>query len=366
MKAVVIKRLNKRIARASVNADKLTPYEPGDIVEVVDILNGDDIDGNSIWYQLDDGTYVWSGGIAGNKDMPIMNAEENTNPSNGALQWWHTQFGIPEIWSKGYRGQDVKVAILDSGINVNHIEFNGGRISLLNGKSASTIYDKDGHGTMCAGVVGAKGVSKCSGIAPDAELMVDQVYLSPVDGYAASTLVNSINNAISAGADVISLSLGGTTDEDEIKQINAALKQAEQKGIVVVAAIGNNGNATGDFPAISDYCISIGAVGQGMELSSFTNRYSKLDLCAPGEEMFTPSIKNRFKPPSNTIEENSFYKMAEGTSFATPYVAGVVALMLSKEKKTPQQVKEELLASAKVNNSNGFEYRLINPQQIFK
>lgn len=70
MKGVVNKRLNKRVQGASVNAEKLNPYEVGDVVEIVEILNGDDIDGNNVWYRLDDGTFVWSGGIDGSAEMP--------------------------------------------------------------------------------------------------------------------------------------------------------------------------------------------------------------------------------------------------------------------------------------------------------
>ncbi|MFT6244267.1 MAG: subtilisin family serine protease [Salibacteraceae bacterium] len=280
-----------------------------------------------------------------------------------SLQWWHNNFGLPEIWgAKGIRGQGIKIAILDSGININHVEFGKNKVIYSKKQSDKDPIDRFGHGTNCASVAGAKEI----GVAPDVELIIGKVYNSPGDGYYADELSEAIRNVVKLGANVISLSLGGTTDQKDKKLIGDAIDFAFDNQVVVVAAIGNKVNSSaGLFPGTYKNCISIGSINESREISAFTIKASELDICAPGENIYAASIKYKFKEHTNSIEENTFYSIVEGTSIATPFVAGVIALMLSSKKYSPSDIKKQLIENSDSMEVNGFIYRVINPKKIF-
>ena len=130
MKGIVNTFLNERVKEPSVNAANPVYYEPGDVVEIVDILNGQEYDGNKVWYQLDNGAYVWSGGVQGTYEI-----DQEIQDQGRHSEVFNTVPGT---------GKGIGIAILDSGINVNHVHLSK-RVKLyesyLEGKVKDNITD---------------------------------------------------------------------------------------------------------------------------------------------------------------------------------------------------------------------------------
>jgi subtilisin family serine protease len=267
----------------------------------------------------------------------------NTNTSNLDL------IKAPEVWAKGYTGQGVIVAVLDTGVglnysginywkNINEIANNGldddgnGYIDDYDGWNS---YDNNGtisagdHGTHVAGIIGDRN----HGVAYGAKIMPVQVFGAGASWYAVE---RGIYYAVNNGANVINMSLGSGAFDF----IKTALAYAESKGVIVVSAAGNSGGesigVSPIYPAgfATEYGIAVGSTNTSGGLSYFSNR-AGLDpkmiyVTAPGENI------------SSVNGDKS------GTSMASPHVAGVVALMLSANPNlTPKEVKDTLIGTTR-------------------
>jgi thermitase len=175
--------------------------------------------------------------------------------------------------------------------------------------SDGTVDSAVGHGTFVAGMV--------SLVAPAARILPLRVLDG--DGHGTVFAVSqAILDAVAAGADVINLSFG--TDKDaESKVVTEALRTAREKGVVVVAAAGNQGSKREHFPASKKDVWSVGALDSGNEhLAAFSNRGGWVDLATSGENVLGPV-------PGNA------YARWSGTSVAAPLVAGQAALLTSAQ-----------------------------------
>lgn len=226
-----------------------------------------------------------------------------------------------DAWEIETGNENVVVAIIDTGIDINHDEF-AGRISPLSYNSytetvgLSAVIDDHGHGTMVAGVIGAnkdngKGIA---GIAQNVKLLVIKANVPTEGKFQDNALINGIYYAIEQGVDIINMSLGGTYLNPQTK---TALDVAKNAGIVVVAAAGNDGTNDLFYPAAFATTLSISAIDAQKTLASFSNYGSTIDLTAPGVGIVTTS-------------RNNGYVTTSGTSFASPQVAGVLALLISR------------------------------------
>ncbi|MHB9116575.1 MAG: S8 family peptidase [Thermoleophilia bacterium] len=236
-------------------------------------------------------------------------------------QWGPRAVGLPEVWDSvtGVRG--VTVAVIDTGLNPAIPDF-AGRIvhphSVLTGdQNPHSWLDTLGHGTGAAAIAAATGDDGVgiAGAAWGVGVMPVKVgegsYLDLVDEIAGVVW------AVEHGASVINMSFG-STDESEAEKV--AVRWALDRGAVVVAAAGNYGPAYGvEFPAAYAGVVSVGSVDRSEMRSSFSARGVDLDIVAPGEDVATWALGAR----AWEVEDR------EGTSFASPLVAGVAALMLS-------------------------------------
>jgi subtilisin family serine protease len=247
-----------------------------------------------------------------------------------------------DVWSMGYDGTGIRICIIDTGIDPNHCDFPSGKIVGWADYvgSSSTPYDDHGHGTHCASI--AAGADSPYGVAPGAYLMAAKVLNSSGSG-TTTAIVNGIDWGVYNGADVESLSLGGSGG-DGTSALAQECNWAVNQGVVVVVAAGNSGSSccTINTPGDATNVITVGASDKSDALASFSSRGPttdgriKPDITAPGVSIYA----------ADSGTSCSDVGMS-GTSMATPHMAGVAALMLdARGTATPLQIKYCIGATA--------------------
>lgn len=291
-----------------------------------------------------------------------------------SYQWHLHMLQLEEAWDIT-RGRDTVVAILDTGVAFEDYsiferapDFDGTTFVNPYDAVSGDVHPNDdqGHGTHVAGTVsqtsndgyGTAGVANHAAIMP--------VKVCVIIGCPGSAIADGIVWAVDHGADVINLSLGGSQVMDEERE---ALAYAEQHGVVVVAATGNGGedgvgDATLDYPSAIGTVVAVGAV----DINSVRTGYSNygtgegkvLDIVAPGGDLDTDY--NGDKLGDGVVQQTFAFSCSnapfnyrdflwcfyQGTSMASPHVAGVAALLLAEYPSlTPAEVREVLFCSAK-------------------
>lgn len=235
--------------------------------------------------------------------------------------WGYKHIKTPLAKQNAYTGKGIKIAVVDSGINRNHPDLKiAGGVSFIEG--VSTYNDAKGHGTHVAGVIGAQDNSIGTiGVAPDAKLYSVKVLSGQGIGTLAG-VVSGIEWAIQNEMDIINLSLTTDTAASSLKEI---LQKAHDEGIMIVAAAGNAETVqkTNDvlYPARFSSVIAVGSVNQNNQKSDFSYQGPSLELTAPGE-----NIKSAFVNTYTETQED--YSISKGTSVATPFVSGTIALYM--------------------------------------
>ncbi len=250
-------------------------------------------------------------------------------------QWGINQASFPEAWANvPSNGAGVKVAVLDSGVQATHPDLAGAVVAgsdrVVAGGDGTN--DQNGHGTHVAGIIGARaqGIGGVGG-APMSTIMTVRVLDANGQG-DISQLINGINFAVGNGAQVISMSLGGP---DTSPSLQTTVEAAIASGVVVVAAAGNDGSCTAEYPAAYPGVISVAATGQGVDtLAPFSQHGPDVDLAAPGTNIWSDYL-------------GSTYLSMSGTSMATPFVSAAAALVVAKcPGITPAQVEYRLESTA--------------------
>ncbi|MFF7177700.1 S8 family serine peptidase [Streptomyces sp. NPDC008121] len=261
--------------------------------------------------------------------------------------------GAPEAWSAGYDGKGVKVAVLDTGIDVNHPDFAGlidGTASFVPGEA---VTDVNGHGSHVAGTIVGSGSASGGdnkGVAPGADLFVGKV-LGGAEGYGQDSWVMAgMQWAAESGADVVNMSLGDsypTDGSDPMSQTVDAL--SAQYGTLFVIAAGNAGPESISSPGAAASALTVAATDKDDRLASFSSTgplaYSgamKPDISAPGVAITAARSQEM------TDGGEGLYRTISGTSMATPHVAGAAAILAQRHPDwTGAQLKEHLMSTAK-------------------
>ncbi len=279
---------------------------------------------------------------------------------------------VSETWNS-YRGENVKVAVIDTGCYTSHEDFNGTNIktiskNMVSGTTGlSAVNDAHGHGTTSAATIAAAVNGKGgTGIAPNVELIV----LKCVDAnnaFSNTAINNALQYCIDNDVDVINMSIQGynvysnfsstyvedfgnytvnTTSSGIMTptQFSTKIKACHDAGITLVAAAGNYNTSKESYPAANDYVIAVGSTGltSATSKAGYSNYGDWLDISAPGY-VYTPSL-------SGTDQ----YSVTNGTSFSAPLVTGAIALYKSKyPDATPDQIEEALKATAQPINWQG-------------
>lgn len=292
----------------------------------------------------------------------IRRSQELTDNPFFTAQWHYPLINLPAAWEvAGADGTDAIVAVLDTGVLLNHPDLVGQFVSGYDFvSSVSSSRDGDGidpdpsdpgdspigessfHGTHVAGTIAAANNSQGGvGVAYGARIMPLRVLGQDGSGTDADLiqairfaagLSNTSGTLPSRRADVINMSLGGPGASISLQQ---AVDAAVSAGVIVVAAAGNEATDVPSFPAAYENAVSVTAVGPDLRLAPYSNFGSTVDITAPGGNMLADRTGDG-RPDGilSTWGDDSggsiafTYALMQGTSMATPHVAGVAALMV--------------------------------------
>ncbi|WP_445524217.1 S8 family peptidase [Streptomyces cyslabdanicus] len=245
------------------------------------------------------------------------------------------QIGAPTAWQSGYTGKGVKIAVLDTGVDATHADLKSQVIAAKNFSTAKNTNDAFGHGTHVASIAagtGAKSGGKYKGVAPDAKILNGKVLDD--DGYGDdSNILAGMEWAAQEGADIVNLSLGGP-DMPGIDPLKEAVDRlSAEKGILFTIAAGNEGPGTLGSPGSADAALTVGAVDKKDKLADFSSTGPRVgdgaikpDVTAPGVAITAAAAKGSLI--AQEVGENpAGYLTIDGTSMATPHVAGAAALL---------------------------------------
>jgi thermitase len=286
---------------------------------------------------------------------PSMKVQATFTPDD---PFWNAQWGPQKVgadwaWNTTVGSQDVLVAVVDTGIDYNHPDLAGNYVPLgfnwvgMN----SDPRDDFGHGTHCAGIIGAV-LNNSVGIAGLAQvhIMAEKVLDSYGSGYW-DWVANGIINATDCGAKIISMSLGGYGDS---QLVHDAVKYAYSRGVLLVAAAGNDNTETKSYPAAYEEVVAVAATDQYDNKAYFSNWGDWIELAAPGVGIL--STMPTYYVTLNGYGYSMNYDYLDGTSMACPHVAGVAALIWSLyPNKTRDWVRLWLRDTADDLGTPGFD-----------
>ena len=274
------------------------------------------------------------------------------------------QIGAPKAWAAGYDGKGVKIAVLDTGVDATHPDLKGQVVAAKNFSPAPDTTDKVGHGTHVASIAagtGAKSGGTYKGVAPGARILNGKVLDD--DGYGDdSGILAGMEWAADQGAQIVNMSLGGT-DTPEVDPLEAAVnKLSAEKGVLFTIAAGNAGPESVGSPGSADAALTVGAVDDKDALAPWSSTGPrtgdgavKPDVTAPGVDITAASAKGSVI--AREVGENPpGYVTIEGTSMATPHVAGAAAILKQRHPDwTYTELKGALTGSAKGGAYTPFE-----------
>jgi len=254
-------------------------------------------------------------------------------PRQNAIGWGARAMRLDQL-PPHFRGQGIKIAVIDSGAATSHDNLNRIRagFDIMNKRTDPSTWTEDtlGHGSHCTGVIGASDPAwGIRGFAPEAEIHVCKLF----PGGQISQLIEALEYCIEHGIDVVNMSLGGGAPSEALER---QIVRARQAGVACIAAAGNSGGPVqypasspnvlavaalgklGEFPPDSYHTetVSPDADGQGYFSAKFSCFGPQVDVCAPGVAIVSAV------PPNN-------FAAWDGTSMAAPHITGLAALILA-------------------------------------
>jgi len=326
------------------------------------------------WYKDRDGHFYWGGGLieSTSTSHPLNEISADVKIENKLF----SKLQIDKIWDEGETGQDATVAILDSGIAIGCTDLvdavaNGVSGGFANAAhrmknfvpGSSSMEDDKGHGSHCAGLIASRNSNHAVGIAKGCKLYVGKITDSG-SRPSGETMINAIRWAagLDDGSpqdiDIISMSCGSLLNDPDMKP---TIDEAVNKGKILVFAIGNRDPESlplgGFFPALFDEAISVGAVDFDDQYQGYSYQSPNLRITCPGTNI-----------ESYWIGGNT--QLETGTSQSAAICAGIIALLVSKLKKTGetniQKRIKDLLQTSSTKNIDGFVYRIVEPLKLYR
>ncbi len=278
-------------------------------------------------------------------------------------QWALSAMNLSSAWEFEKGSYDILVAVIDSGIDRDNPDLYNADIRL--GWDVifdeAVDWDSTGHGTLVSGIIGAS-TNNGNGISAvnwNVAIVPYRVTYSDGEAYS-SDIASAIYVATDLGIDVINISLGGPTNDPVLSN---AITYAVSKGVIIVAAAGNDGTATYMYPASNTGVIGVGSINELNSVSYFSQHNDKIDVVAPGEDIIS------------TADYIScgycYYEMVSGTSFSSPYVAGVAALAKAYfPGLTPAKFESILKYSSRDFGATGYDiyygYGVVDAERVLR
>ncbi len=296
----------------------------------------------------------------------IYKAYFTPNDPAFAVQWHLTQIKVERAWDIS-TGEGVTVAVLDSGVNSAGPDGFGGRLvagySAVNPLNPDFTEDNNGHGTHVAGTIAQQtnNAAGVAGIAYNASVMPVKV-LNRMGRGTTRQITDGIRWAADHGADVINMSLGGYGNSQALED---AVNYAFNRGVVLVAASGNEGATEVAYPAAYENCIAVGAIRYDEVVADYSNRGLALDIVAPGGDVAEDLNEDGYA--DGVLQETFRFSFAgralgwwypfwQGTSMASAHVAGVAALIIAVNPGyTPDAVRDAISNTAKDLGAPGWD-----------
>ncbi|MBS2552746.1 type VII secretion-associated serine protease mycosin [Catenulispora sp. NL8] len=255
--------------------------------------------------------------------------------ASAAVPWAQTRLDLSRVWPLT-RGDGVKVAVIDTGVDAGVPQLSGhvdAGADVIGTAGVGTL-DCHGHGTAVAGIIAAQPAAGTgfAGVAPGARIIPVRQSIGDSDG-TAGTLALAIRRAADLGSGVINTSLVSLTSTPELR---AAVEYAQGRGAVIVAAAGNQ-QQSGDprtYPAAYPGVIAVAATGPDDAVAQFSETGDYVAVAAPGVQ-----VASLARGPGDVL--------VDGTSFAAPFVSGVVALVRAYHPGlSPEQVRHRIEVTA--------------------
>ena len=249
-----------------------------------------------------------------------------------APEGWTAAFGSGSFPSAG----GTLTGIIDTGIERAHADLLNKTKVCATATSATglivegTCTDDNLHGTHVAGTIGAhtnNGLG-VAGVAPDAEFAIFKALNGAGTGFYADIVAGVNYLSKNSSVRIISMSIGGPKDD----ALNRALSDAYARGTLLIAAAGNDGDSTANYPAFHPDVMSVGATDAAGKKASFSNCNSDVEIAAPGVDIWSTF-------PGNT------YGSISGTSMATPHVSGVAAMLINRKGLSASQARSTMKSS---------------------
>lgn len=264
--------------------------------------------------------------------LPDFKVDVQLIRSGANTDWSHDFYKIEQLHATGRKGKNVKVAVLDTGVDLSHDSFKTaietGRLKAVDARrSKNEPFDLNGHGTWCASRFISNGDSVL-GFAPDCTLTSYKVLNDNGSG-SLSDVVRGLEMAVKDGAQIISTSLGWPGPD--VQSIHDMAKEIQKLGIIWVSAAGNDGTREDiDYPAIYDEIISAGSHDKDRTRSFFSDFGVDLDLYSSGNEVLGAYTGNR-------------EAYLRGTSMATPSLGALIATIYDDLIKHYGGINREVL-----------------------
>lgn len=249
-------------------------------------------------------------------------------------EWGLEKINVHKVWEVNDNDEAPTIAIVDTGVNVDHLDLKDNIITGYNVIDGTTdVTDECGHGTHIAGIAAAITNNKVgvAGVSGESKILPIKVLDSEGNGYS-SDIATGIKWAADQGVKIINLSLGGASYDNYLKE---AVDYAKKRGCIIVAAAGNKGSFRPTYPAAFEDVIAVAAVDDNDQLCNFSNFGRYIDIAAPGLDIYSTS-------------SDGGYEFRSGTSMACAFVSGTIALVWGgAPDKTPKEIQNIIKDSAK-------------------